>query len=44
MGFAVADRVGGGPAEGPVSAVVEFDGDRVLGDVDGDFAVGMCSV
>jgi hypothetical protein len=29
----VADRVGGGPAKGPVSAVVEFDGDRVFGDV-----------
>ena len=29
MGFPVADWVGGGPAEGPVSTVVEFDGGRV---------------
>lgn len=29
-----------GPAEGPFS-VVELDGDRVFGDVDGEFAVGM---
>jgi hypothetical protein len=41
LGFVVADGVGGGPAEGSVSAVVEFDGSRVLGDVDGDFAVGV---
>jgi hypothetical protein len=28
MGFPVADGVGGDPAEGPVPAVVEVDGDR----------------
>ena len=43
MGFVVADGVGGGAAEGSVSAVVEFDGDGVFGDVDGDFVVGVCS-
>jgi hypothetical protein len=31
LGLAVADRLGGG-TEGPVSAVIEFDGDRVFGD------------
>lgn len=41
LGFLVADRVGGGPAEGPVSAVVEFDGDGVFGDVDGELVVGV---
>lgn len=41
LGLAVADGVGGGPVEGPVSAVVEFDGDRVFGDVDGQFAMGV---
>ena len=41
MGFVVADWVGGGPAEGPVSAVVEFNGDGVFGDVDGELLVGV---
>jgi len=35
--------LGGGSAEGPLSAVVEVDGDHVLGDVDGDDSVGVCS-
>jgi len=35
--------MGSGPAESPVSAVVEFDGDRVFGDVDSDFTVGVGS-
>ena len=43
MGFVVADGLGGGPAEGPVSAVVEFDGDGVFGDVDGQFTVSVGS-
>jgi hypothetical protein len=34
FGFAVADGVGGGSADGSVSAVVEFDGHGVFGDVD----------
>ena len=41
MGLVVADWLGGGPAEGSVSAVVEFDGDGVFGDVDGEFVVGV---
>ena len=41
LGLVVADWGGGGPAEGPVSAVVEFDGDRVFGDMDGELLVGV---
>jgi hypothetical protein len=33
--------LGGGLAEGPLFAVVEVDGDRVLGDVDGGGSVGV---
>jgi hypothetical protein len=43
LGFVVADRVGGGPPEGSLSAVVEVDGDRVFGDVDGELSVGVGS-
>jgi hypothetical protein len=43
LGFVVADRVGGGPPEGSLSAVVEVDGDGVFGDVDGELSVGVGS-
>jgi hypothetical protein len=34
-----AVTTGTGPAESPLSGVVEVDGDRVIGDVDGDDSV-----
>jgi hypothetical protein len=44
LGLAVADRLGGGPAEGSAAdVVVEVDGDGVLGDVDGHDGIGMRS-
>jgi hypothetical protein len=43
LGLVVADRLGGGAPEGAPGAVVEFDGDGVLGDVDGDHGVGVVS-
>jgi hypothetical protein len=41
FGLSGADRVGGGSVVGPVSAVVEFEGDRVFGDVDGELMVSV---
>jgi hypothetical protein len=41
LGLVVADRVGAGRAEGPVFTIAELDGDRVFGDVEGEFAVGV---
>ena len=43
MGLVVADRLGGGAAEGAPCAIVELDGDGVLGDVHGHHGVGVVS-
>jgi hypothetical protein len=41
LGLVAADRLGGGAPEGALCAVVVIDGDGVLGDVDGDYGVGV---
>jgi hypothetical protein len=41
VSLAVAEGLGGDPAEGSLSAVVGIDDDRVLGDVDSEDSVGV---
>jgi hypothetical protein len=41
LGLPAANRLGGRAPEGALGAVVVIDGDRVLGDVDGDQGVGV---
>src|SRR2546429_2010276 len=41
VGFAAADRLGGGRADGAHVVTAQVDGDGVLGDVDGDDAPGV---
>jgi hypothetical protein len=41
VSLAVAEGLGGDPAEGSLSAVVGIDDDRVLGDVDNEDSVGV---
>lgn len=43
VGFGAADRLGGGPGNGALVAVVEVDGDGGVGDVGGDDAVGVAA-
>ena len=40
LGFDAADRLGGGPADGP-GVFAEVDGDDLGGDVDGDDLAGV---
>jgi len=41
VGFDAADRLGGGPPDGPGVLVGEIDGDDLGGDVDGDDLPGV---
>jgi hypothetical protein len=43
VGFEAAHGLGAGAREGALSAVGEFDGEGVFGDVDGDDGVGVAA-